>query len=706
MREAHGHLVFLHDDRAPHGLAVVCKRWYMREMAKYLSDSTVFEACDHSWEDVEKAAIEFNQKWGFATGDGVVYNYGIWKPTKNKFRYIAGTRSKPWQPSASRRPPGPPRQPLYHAHKELVRLLQQVEKTLLDKDKLRQANEGVKAFWGIDSIRAFTAMVRTNPDVILEHGQITADFCTMYTAFPFNTMINRTMESIGEAFTFEHEKHPPLVVDGAAPRELSLGPAGWSYEGEGYSIPQLRELLTYLVTHNFTSDGGKVRRQIQGMPMGMPAAPQIANLACYPVEKAHAYALGPGKSLVVCRYIDDLYSAGVPLPPPEAYGMEYKKTGEGDSVVYLGTKVYILKSGEHREVHTTVFDREEAYPHHIVRYPEFGTVAPPQQLGGVIMGRLVHCQETCSHMKDFKESVGMVFRTALWRGYSRRLVQSVWSRFLFQRWHSTDIRVKELRVWFSKVWRYLQSTDCKTRPDPARPVPNLGAAQNSRFLQAFGVPDAASSRREPQAQPGSPAREAVEPPVPHSPLSSAPTVPMDQDVGDGAVVLVSQPSLQVTPVAGQAEQALAPMAVDPGDEQRPQEEAARPQAAAQPEVVAVALVEEVRRAAVLVSASGDQLVRHAEVEVRQRASFSSETTQISLQRSARAIHTEVFQATTEEGLDEDEAGLEEVRTEGYLLGSPAQGSSFRVQGRLGPRLQTGVRVVPLRRARTPQTALG
>ena len=219
---------------------VICKRRYMREMAKYLSDSTVFETCDHSWEDVEQDAAVVNQKW--VNKDGVVYNYGIWKLTKQRFRYIAGTRSKPRQPSDSRRPSGPLRQPLYHAHKELVRLLQQVEKTLLEKDKLRQVNEGVKAFWGIDSTRAFPAMVRTNPDAILEHGQMTADFCTMYTAFPFNTMISRTMESIGEAFAFEREKHPPLEVDGAPPRELSLGPTGWSYEGEGHSICQLQGL--------------------------------------------------------------------------------------------------------------------------------------------------------------------------------------------------------------------------------------------------------------------------------------------------------------------------------------------------------------------------------------------------------------------------------------------------------------------------------
>jgi hypothetical protein len=407
VKDAQQHLVFIHDDRAPHGLVAVCKRWYQKAMAVYLADTCVFEPESGTWEQVEQAAVEFNMKWGFSTGRGVVYNYGVWKPKKNAFRYIAGTRSKPVEPAQQgRRPTGPPRQPLYDAHKTLVRLLQKVETTLKDKDKLRQADEGIKAYWGIDSISAFTRLVRTNPEAVLQHGQLTADFVTMYTAFPFGTMIARTMESVTEAFEFWQQQHPPPSVDSRAPPELTLGPTGWSYQGEGFTKDQLAELLNYLIHHNYTCNGvdGKVRRQIKGMPMGMPAAPQIANLACYPVEKAHAYSLGKGMSFAVCRYIDDLYSAGVPLPPPEAYGMDYKTTAQGNSIVYLGVKVYVDESYK-REVHLTVYDREEDYPYHIVRYPEFGTVAPSQQLGGVLMGRLVHCQETCSHMKDFKESV-------------------------------------------------------------------------------------------------------------------------------------------------------------------------------------------------------------------------------------------------------------------------------------------------------------
>ena len=43
-------------------------------------------------------------------------------------------------------------------------------------------------------------------------------------------------------------------------------------------MPQMKELLTYLNSNNYTCNGGKVRRQIHPMPMGMPAAPHIVNL--------------------------------------------------------------------------------------------------------------------------------------------------------------------------------------------------------------------------------------------------------------------------------------------------------------------------------------------------------------------------------------------------------------------------------------------
>ena len=87
----------------------------------------------------------------------------------------------------------------------------------------------------------------------------------------------------------------------------------------------------------------------------------------------------------------------------------------------------------------------------------------------------------------------------------------------------------------------------------------------------------------------------------------------------------------------------------------------------------MALLEEIRRAAFVVSASGNQVVQHAEVDVRQQASLSSQAMQASVERYARACCTRIGETATKEGVGEDEVGLEEARTGGYLPGSPGGG---------------------------------
>ena len=42
--------------------------------------------------------------------------------------------------------------------------------------------------------------------------------------------------------------------------------------------------------------------------------------------------------------------------------MAYIQTAVGDSVVYLGVKVYVVDHKGNKEVHLTVHDGEESYP--------------------------------------------------------------------------------------------------------------------------------------------------------------------------------------------------------------------------------------------------------------------------------------------------------------------------------------------------------
>ena len=76
---------------------------------------------------------------------------------------------------------------------------------LKQKDQVRQRQEGIHAFWGIDSVSAFTRLVRSHADVIVQQDQYTADFCTMYTSFDFNLMISRTLQAAEEAWHYQHQ---------------------------------------------------------------------------------------------------------------------------------------------------------------------------------------------------------------------------------------------------------------------------------------------------------------------------------------------------------------------------------------------------------------------------------------------------------------------------------------------------------------------
>ena len=130
-----------------------------------------------------------------------------------------------------------------------------------------------------------------------------------------------------------------------------------------------------------------------------------------------------------------------------------KSSTDSHSLVYLGVQVYSSDD----TIHTRFHDREETYLLHITRYPSSSTTAPTSQLAGQLIGRFVACMEACSHACDLKESVSEVVRHAIWRGFSNTLLDSVWGRFLFQKWNATDIRLPELRAWFRHLLPYLRA---------------------------------------------------------------------------------------------------------------------------------------------------------------------------------------------------------------------------------------------------------
>ena len=217
--------------------------------------------------------------------------------------------------------------------------------------------------------------------------------------------------------------------------------------------------LEFMLGHLYVRNGDKLRRQSKGVPMGLECAPQMANLYGYGVESQWVDQSKPN-NIMQRRYIDDIFVAGehamepgTGIPSEEMYGMRYKSTGESqDSLIYLGVRLF---KDERGQAHTTLHDRAVDYPIRIQRYLESTTVANPAQLGGVIMGRLVAAQRTCSRLDLFQDAVAGIFTHAHARGYSRRLLHTVWTRFLLCYWDAASVTMRELRAWFHPTWRQI-----------------------------------------------------------------------------------------------------------------------------------------------------------------------------------------------------------------------------------------------------------
>ena len=90
-------------------------------------------------------------------------------------------------------------------------------------------------------------------------------------------------------------------------------------------------------------------------------------------------------------------------------------------MLFIGVRLFKDEKGE---AHTVLHDRAVEYPIQVDQYPEAATVANPSPLRGVIMGRLVAAQWTCSRLDLFQDAVAGVFTHAINQGYTRRLVHS------------------------------------------------------------------------------------------------------------------------------------------------------------------------------------------------------------------------------------------------------------------------------------------
>ena len=163
-----------------------------------------------------------------------------------------------------------------------------------------------------------------------------------------------------------------------------------------WTLDQVMELVEFVVTNGYISRGGRLRHQVRGFGMGLPCAPQLANLACYTVEAEFSEKCQPEDVEMNFRFIDDILTLTGIIPTEKEYGMQYKTTWpttvrEEDTgrdhdtewtreqMVFLGMELEWATKGEDTRFSTGLHFRDMHYPVCIQRYPDANSMVTDGQ---------------------------------------------------------------------------------------------------------------------------------------------------------------------------------------------------------------------------------------------------------------------------------------------------------------------------------------
>ena len=433
-------LVFGPEDRAPHAIFFTCGRLYASKLKQRLQDSGAFVVVDQEPATTLAAIRDFNDALGMPHHARLPYLYGAWKAKKAQFRWIAGTsrmQDSSTKGESKSKEEGPPKNALTEVASVFVQVFQHIFKSLRAKDIEARARGEPARYWIIEDIDEFVQEFRANASELAAVPWATYDFTTMYEALEHSSLIGGCLEAAEEAWI--HETAQVAVATGMQQGEVHLliSEKGWpkhvlemqTSTTLWLNRERFQDVLTYMLDHLYILNGGILRKQVKGVPMGLCCAGQMANAYGYAIESRWVDRKKP-RMVMSRRYIDDIFTAGeqalqpgAGLPSEEEYQMKYKVTSDSTtSLIYIGVRLFVDEKGE---AHTVLHDRAVDYPIQIDRYPEASTVANPAQLGGVIMGRLVAAQRTCGRLDHFQDAVAGIMMHANNRNYPRRLMHSV-----------------------------------------------------------------------------------------------------------------------------------------------------------------------------------------------------------------------------------------------------------------------------------------
>ena len=266
----------------------------------------------------------------------------------------------------------------------------------------------------------------------------TFDFSTLYTSIPHDLLKSRISNLVHNAF----RKKDGSVRYTHIKLTRAKGYFTHDINGGGdnmFTADSICEMIEFLIDNIFVQFGGRLFRQVIGIPMGTNCAPLLADLFLYSYENEFLDNMirsghrRLARSFNLCyRYIDDLIVFNNKrfldyLKEIYPSQLTVEKANKSDHLADYLDLTFIIDSGG--KLSTRLYDKRDDFDFHIVNFPFLSSNIPSGPSYGVYISQLIRYARCCSHYDDFRYRHKCLVGRLLSQGYKALRLEKSFKKF-------------------------------------------------------------------------------------------------------------------------------------------------------------------------------------------------------------------------------------------------------------------------------------
>ena len=319
----------------------------------------------------------------------------------------------------------------------LTKLLSTIKDGLVRYCNTKTSRNGVKNMWILKNSTSLLSSL-DQLDVRTAKSVQTFDFSMLYTSITHDLLKSRISNLVHNAF----RKKDGSVRYTHIKLTRAKGYFTHDINGGGdnmFTADSICEMIEFLIDNIFVQFGGRLFRQVIGIPMGTNCAPLLADLFLYSYENEFLDNMirsghrRLARSFNLCyRYIDDLIVFNNKkfldyLKEIYPSQLTVEKANKSDHLADYLDLTFIIDSGG--KLSTRLYDKRDDFDFHIVNFPFLSSNIPSGPSYGVYISQLIRYARCCSHYDDFRYRHKCLVDRLLSQGYKALRLEKSFKKF-------------------------------------------------------------------------------------------------------------------------------------------------------------------------------------------------------------------------------------------------------------------------------------